>query len=127
MNAIIQSIQNLFLDLSKAFDTIDHSIFKFKSYHIVIRGFPLLQYDMIYHIVIRVINQSNEVPLRGTSLDWFDSFGKQHVTLNFAKFHYKTLSPVVPQGSVLAPTLFIFYINHMFKCSNKLKMVQFCR
>lgn len=91
----------VFLDLSKAFDTIDHNILKFKLYH---------------------------TGIRGTLLDWFCSYltsRKQRVTFNSAKSDYKTLSSGVPQGSVLAPTLFLIYINDMIKCSDNLKFVQF--
>ena len=70
----------VFLDLSKAFDTIDHNILKFELYH---------------------------TGIRGTLLDWFCYYltsRKQRVTFNSAKSDYKTLSSEVPQAG-LAKTM----------------------
>ena len=76
-----------YLDLSKAFDTLNHniSISKLKYY-----GF-------------------NE-----NSLDWFKSYlsNKTHfVDLNYTKSNMVENSVGVPQGSILGPLLFSIYIH----------------
>jgi hypothetical protein len=77
----------LFMDLSKAFDTLDHNILLHK-----------LQYYGI----------------EGTSLQWFASYlsnRKQYVDINNTKSDYATLTTGVPQGSILGPLLFLIYVN----------------
>ena len=91
----------IFMDLSKAFDTIDHDILLTKLYHY---GF------------------------RGISYEWFRNYltnRKQYVSYNTGKSQYENIQCGVPQGSILGPLLFIVYMNDICCTSNLLKTILF--
>ena len=75
----------VFIDLKKAFDTVDHSILIEKLYHYGIRG---------------------------TANKWICSYlmnRYQYVTINGTNSDYMNVLCGVPQGSSLGPILFILY------------------
>ena len=87
----------MLLDLSAAFDTVDHGL------------------------LLKILNY--EIGIRGTALAWFSSFLKgraQRVRLGNITSETVTILFGVPQGSVLGPVLFNIYIRSIYKCVQKL-------
>ena len=77
----------VFIDLQKAFDTVDHNI---------------------------LVSKLEYYGVRGIAKNWFTSYlndRKQFVSINGYKSALNVIKFGVPQGSVLGPLLFLVYIN----------------
>ena len=92
-------IQHLYIDLSKAFDSLDHSILLHK-----------LEYYGICNVEYRL--------LRSYLTNRF-----QYVEYEGIKPKSASITTRVPQGSILGPLLFFIYINDLPSVSNKFEMI----
>ena len=95
------SVLAVFVDFSKAFDTVNHSILLDKLYHYGIRG-PIHSWFRDY-----LANRTQETVYDGH------------------KSSQRIMSLGVPQGSVLGPILFLIYINDITNIFNQAQTILF--
>ena len=84
----------IFLDFSKAFDTVDHIL----------------------------LQKLSRYGVRGNALSWFHSYldnKKQFLSYNGAKSDIKTVKCGVPQGSILGPLLLLLFMNDLADISSQ--------
>ena len=92
---------NIFLDLSKAFDTIDHTILLAK-----------LRYYGIHDTALLLLKS-------------YLNNRKQYVEFEDTKSEILPITVGVPQGSILGPLLFIIYINDFSQASSVFKFIMY--
>jgi len=88
-------VAGLYIDLSKAFDTVDHNI---------------------------LIKKLQFCGIRGQASKWFESYlseRKQFTIVNNKHSELKTIKYGVPQGSVLGPLLFLIFTNDIVNCTQE--------
>ena len=81
------------MDLSKAFDTLDHSILSKKL---------------------------NYYGVTGSALNWFQDYlsnRSQYVEIAGSKSDITSIKTGVPQGSILGPLLFLIYMDDVANCT----------
>ena len=108
VDQIYESFENgnytvgIFIDLSKVFDAVDHTI---------------------------LLKKLQICGITGANLAWFRSYltnRKQYICINNdTKTKKKKVACGVPQGSILGLLSFLIYVNHLPSASNLLNTIMF--
>ena len=91
----------IFINLSKAFDTVDHTI---------------------------LLNKLQHYGIRGVVHKWFSNYlsnREQFVKFNETISSQRTIKCGAPQGSILGPLLFLIYTNDLCSVSKALDFILF--
>ena len=91
----------IFIDLQKAFDSVNHS---------------------------NLIHKLEKYGIRGPILSLFNSYltdRYQYVSINGYNSSHKKIIRRVPQGSILGPIFFIVYVNVMYKSIKNSKIFSY--
>ena len=92
VTALLEANAVVFLDLKKAFDTVNHNI---------------------------LLSKMNLYGIQGIALDWIGSYltnRTQRCLVNGSLSRICSLECGVPQGTILGPLLFLIYINDLPNC-----------
>ena len=95
----IQLPVTIYMDLSKAFDTLDHDT---------------------------LLKKLNYYGISGTALEWFRSYlshRSQYVGLNGVSSSQTRITTGIPQGSILGPLLFLIYMNDIQQSSQSFRFI----
>ena len=101
LTEMIRNACGVFIDLQKAFDTVNHDI---------------------------LLSKLNHYGIRGVAFNWFKSYlsdRTQCANINNERSEIQTIKYGIPQGSILGPLLFLISINDLSRSIKNSKIHHF--